>query len=222
MRKLILIAVLILCAMPSQAHEPTKTTIGLLEVPEPRKYSLGGGATVFALMKDHKEKYGDFVFSAVMQRSLTKHFQAMGYPLIQVAVKRKKPKLLRKYTRLSAAGADVYVDVVPMGVGYWPTPTLRHFRPDPDDPMVVVIARLVSASSKDILYEEQVRYGSKPRGGGIYLPSPKDHRFESTKLLKANMPMAIEQLKQGIDAVARAIAEEMTWYMPKTKGGSLQ
>ncbi len=105
MRKLILIAVLILCAMPSQAHEPTETTIALLEIPEPRRYSLSvsewAGPLVMAvqMMKDYKEKYGKFVFSAVMQRSLTKHFQAMGYPVIQLAVKRKKPdELLRKYT----------------------------------------------------------------------------------------------------------------------------
>ena len=115
MRKLILIAVLILCAMPSQAHEPTKNTIALLEVPEPRRYFLGVSeevseagryislagliGTVAELTKDHKEKYGAFVFSAVMQRSLTKHFQAMGYPVIQFAVKHKKPdQLLRKYS----------------------------------------------------------------------------------------------------------------------------
>ena len=130
MRKLILIAVLILCAMPSQAQaqEPTKTTIALLEVPEPRRYALGvsawAGPLVMAaqMMKDYKEKYGKFVFSAVMQRSLTKHLQAMGYPVIQLAVKRKKPKLLRKYTQLSAAGADVYLDVVPLLLGYWPKP----------------------------------------------------------------------------------------------------
>ncbi len=236
MRKLILIAVLILCAMPSQAHEPTKTTIALLEIPEPRRYALGVSASAAffgalgmaaELTKDHKEKYGKFVFSAVMQRSLTKHLQAMGYPVIQLAVKHKKPdKLLRKYTRLSAAGADVYLDVVPLLLGYWPKTSMRPGSPDPAEPAVTVLVRLVSASSKDILYEEQVEYGSKMidlgHSGGIYLAAPKDHRFISTKVLRANMPKAIEQLEQGIDAVARAIAEKMTWYMPETKGGSLQ
>ena len=41
-------------------------------------------------------------------------------------------------------------------------------------------------------------------------------------LMSGDRSRSIEQLKQGIDAVARAIAEQMTWYMVETKGGSLQ
>lgn len=200
-------------------------SIALLDVPNPPHYYLGGGvgpATFFlgalgaaaelsAVGKDTKE-YADFDFAAISQRGLKKYLELKGYHVTSVSVNRDNPHaLLGDYSLLNVTGVDAFLDLAPVEVGFkrktWAGPFAREVGPH-----VSVVVRLVSADSKEILYEESVQYGydKNPFAAGTRIDAPTEHRFKNTDAMKSEKESAIDQLEQGINAISHVISEKLS------------
>jgi hypothetical protein len=154
--------------------------IAVLNVPQVPRYSADdfanpmlafgaiGGAIVGAGVADkmtilNKQLADDgFNFSKEMEGALLKGFADGGFAAESVAVSRKEgqgsKQFLDDYAAVKASGADAYLDLVPLVVGY------GTFHPvfEPDwRPYIRLQVRLVSARDKSILYSDQIAYGNK-------------------------------------------------------------
>jgi hypothetical protein len=201
-------------------------TVGLLQIAEPRAYYLGEGASGgwgptspaatglwiadAARVKKHEEyEHAGFSFSSVAQGRLIKQLEAAGYKVVLVPAEREKPyKLLDSYGSLPATGVDAYLDLASPGVGFkGDDPFSKKV-----GPYVSAFARLVSASTKDVLYQDFVQYGwgENRMVDGTLLDAPKGHVFKKTKvvqkvLMSADKQQALAQLEHGIDVVMRTV-----------------
>jgi hypothetical protein len=170
---------------------------------------------------EEHEEYEDagFSFAPVAQRRLISHLKAAGYKVILVPAEREKPsklrlQLLRSYDALLAAGVDAYLDVTSSGVGFMGNNTFSK----KVGPHVSTFVRLVSARTKEVLYQDIIQYGwgriaTVP---GPVLDAPEDHVFKSTKALRddlfSDMRRGIAQLEHGIDVVMQEMVSGFSPY----------
>lgn len=229
----ILAATLIGCAaMPDQSMIRAHTmdpdslasirTIAVLDIPNPRHYWLGEGAGTGTLLLGplgmaaelsnvgaNADLYDDFSFADIAQRRLASRLESHGYRVINRDVTRtEQHSLLDDYRALDVEGVDAFLDVVPVAVGFKGSQAFTLALPDLGA-HVTVVARLVSAESKNVLYAETISYGYGKLAGATWIDPPPDQDFENAGELKANMDEALVQLTAGIDTVAEAIADRL-------------
>lgn len=196
-------------------------TIGLLQIAEPGVYFLGEGASggwgpaspsvigVWGVKKHEEYEHAGFSFSRVAQARLVRQLETAGYQVVLIPVDREKPyKLLETYASLPASGVDAYLDLAAPGVGFkGDSPFSKKVGPH-----VSAFARLLSASTKEVLYQDFIQYGwgENHMLDGTIVDAPKGHVFKKPKLVRevlksADKQQALGQLEHGIDVVMRTI-----------------
>jgi hypothetical protein len=179
--------------------------------------ALGAMVDQFAKEKHPEYEYAGFNFAPVAQRQLINHLKAAGYNVVVVPAAREKPnQLLKSYNALPTTGVDAYLDIAPTGVGFQGSyaPFAKKVGPH-----VSLFVRLVSARTKDILYQDYIHYGwgIAPAIAGTELDAPEAHVFKKTKVLEddlmsADKQKSIAQLTHGIDVVMQTIVSAFSAY----------
>lgn len=193
-------------------------TIALLTMESPPVYELVfarrfqhqtiiGGVNITALKGigeniDKKQAPGKFNdrlrshrFS--MAESLTYYiFQKLteaGYNVITMYVDRGFGGFNSDYTKLRSGGADAFLDVSPGKVGYREYDTGW-------EPHAEVQVRLVSTRTRSVRYDRVVSFKRKQEDQSLW-PNEK-YRFIDHNQLMTNMPLTIEGLHTGSQAIA--------------------
>lgn len=116
-----------------------------------------------------------------------------GYTVITMYVDRGIGGFNSDYTKLRSGGADAFLDVSPRNVEYREYDTGW-------EPHAEVHVRLVSARSKSVLYDRVVSFKRKQDDQSLW-PNTK-YRFLDHNLLLTNVPLAVEGLHAGSQAIA--------------------
>jgi hypothetical protein len=200
-------------------HDPSEKirTIAILTMKDPPAYQLNfskkfkrqviiGGVNVSAIKGIREDinktttfnKFNDqlraqhFSIAESMTYQMTKQLAASGYTVITTYVERPGG-LLSEYTKIRSAGADAFLDVAPLQVGY--SEQVSGWIP-----FVGVKVRLVSTKSRTVLYDDKIVFFHRQENQSLW-PNAK-YRFNDTGLMLNNMPLAVEGFNSGSQAIA--------------------
>jgi len=180
----------------------TIQTIAILEIPEPNGYWEA------SFLAKENTRYGQFGFAHTTQAVLKEFLRESGFEIIEYSPNREhKGRLVYDYINLDIKGADAYLDIVPIGVGYRGRMD-NHGRLVNPRPHVLAAFRLVLADSNQRLYAGSVQYGWKAPSTPdsiTSIESPGNHVYRSSEALRENKNEAAEWLLQGIEAVSLSI-----------------
>ncbi len=199
--------------------------IAILDIPNPPFYWMGEGTGagsvafgVWGMMAElanagkNSHLYGDFDFSDLTKQRLEKNLGGYGYEVKVVEVEREEGKeatLMKSYDDIDAGRVDAILDVVPISVGYKGANSLTLAIPDLA-PHVTVAVRLVSASSKEVIYSESFSYGYQKALGATWIKVPDGYQdYDNVDELKEDMPRAIAELETGVYTVADMISSKL-------------
>ena len=199
-------------------------SIALLTIPDPPYYFFGEGGTgefshLFYPIADVAERsaygedtaeYGEFSFGKTSQSFLKQFLEENNYEVFEYTVNRGNIfGLVDDYESLDIKGIDAYLDVAPVLIGY----KEQQFSTSSESrPYALVVARLVTANTNEVIYAGSIQYGWNPNlsAAGIKIESPEDHKYATKEDLKANKEQAITRLMQGIEVVSLNIAKKIS------------
>ncbi len=199
-------------------------TIALLEIPDPEAYYYGGGkpgtasmvlgviGTIaeIAEMGKNADQYPGVDFAQSLQAYLGEFLSENNYRIVDHAIQRRdRFDLLDEYSSLEAAGADAYLDVALVEVGYLYEPDLVGAD---IKPVATAIVRFVSAETLQVIYARTFQYGYQVNihSESAHILPPESHVYESKDDLDLDKPRAIERLDRALEVIAFNIARELT------------
>lgn len=139
--------------------------------------------------------------------ALTAALQAEGYTVQPIAVNRKHAAFLKTYPK--DPGADAFLDVTFEGDGYGYI-AAGISKSTPYRPYVYVDCKLVRASDKAVLMEDQILYNpilpAASQNNGITISPNPDYEFPTFDDMKADPPHATQGLNDALKQTANAVA----------------
>jgi hypothetical protein len=209
------------CAGPRVSqYDPTSTSIRsivLIRVPDHPTYSLSNNSATMigaygALAKqgafDKFLRDGGFNFGQEMTQALREELERSGYEVVLAEAARKDAfTLVSDYGRVLPRNRDAILDVVAgFGVGYT---TGTAFDPDYRPSFMRLYVQLVASRSREVLYGEQIKYGSpNVFVGGTAVPAPKEHFYANFGKL-ASGSNAVDGLRAAVKDAARYIVRRV-------------
>jgi hypothetical protein len=200
-------------------------TIALLNIDEPSKYivssfagrglGLVGGLASEADMKDKGEQFSKLVHENVpplgshLKNSLKDRLQLLGYEVKQVDVVRKEANaLISDYSKIKV-DADAILDVVIFQTGYASEESygVKY------EPVLTVMARMVSVKNTEVLYSEFITYGHKLRrhkDEWVHIPARRNLIYPNFESLIKDGKQAVEELATGAESVAEYLTKNLS------------
>jgi hypothetical protein len=202
-------------------------TIALLNIDELTKYiasslansgrglGLVGGLASEMDMKDKSKQFTELVHKYIqplgshLKKSLADRLRLLGYEVKQVDVVRKEANaLISDYSKIKV-DADAILDVVIFQTGY----ASEESYSVKYEPVLTVMARMVSAKSKEVLYSEFITYGHKLRrhkDEWVHIPARRNLVYTNFESLLKDGKQAAEELATGTESVAEYLAKNLS------------
>jgi len=172
-------------------------------------FGLIGGLIAMADMNGKTSEFtkaakaSGLALASEYQTELVREVEKAGYVVKILQIQRPKSAFLSAYDGLDDL-CDVYLDST-IYAGYMSASGITDYVP-----AVRAAIRVVKRSTKDVLYQEYVAYGYEFRGAqAISISSDPKYRFKDHPTLMANMPLAVEGLRNGIPAVVGQISRDL-------------
>lgn len=175
-------------------------------------YSFGlVGALIAA--GDIRSKTNDFTEAAQSagfdlareyQAAVMTAMQKAGYETKLLAMERSKLAYLDSYNDLDDK-CDIYLDSTVFG-GYLSASATTDYIP-----VVRVAMRAVKRTTKEVVYQELVSYGYEFRGAqAISIAADPKYRFRDHAALMANVPLAVDGIRNGVPLVVAQISRDLS------------
>jgi hypothetical protein len=156
--------------------------------------------------KDFSEaaKARGFDLTGEFRTQLVKAIESRGYRVKLVKVERPKGGFVENYANLDPE-ADAYIDAVASGGYVCASATSDYF------PSLLVNVRVVKRASKEIVYKEMISYGYEFKyGQPIQITADPKYRFADHAALMANVPLAVDGLRDGIPKVIAQLERDLS------------
>ena len=178
-------------------------------------FGLVGGLASEANRKDKGDQFTKLVHEYVpplgfhLRKSLQDRLRSVGYEVKQVDVVRKGPNaLMSDYSKIGG-DADAILDVVIFQIGY----ASEESYSVKYEPVLTVMARMVSGKNKEVLYSEFITYGHKLRRHKeewVHIPARKNLVYPNFQSLVKDGKQAAEELATGAESVAGYLAKNLS------------